>query len=286
MSTRGGWRVALRLARREALRRKGQTALMLVLICLPVVAVTAAAIVWRTQDVSSVESIERRMGAAQALVRDSGTAEVLQDGDPDVYASYAEGPGRTEARTADDVRAVLGADRPVVPLVHDAADYVTEAGRGEAQLLATDLASPLAAGLLEPVRGAFPPGPGEVVVNQALADRGPGVGDELTLLQPTPRGQVEHTVRIVGIAESTAARGDALAAGLPETLGTSVGPGEGAWLVGGEPVGWSQVRALNAAGMSAASRQVIADPPPESALPPQVREGKDGGTDEASASPW
>ena len=57
LSTTGGWRVALRLARREALRRKGQTALMLVLICLPVLAVSASAIVWRTSDVTGAESI-------------------------------------------------------------------------------------------------------------------------------------------------------------------------------------------------------------------------------------
>lgn len=282
-SRRGGWRVALRLARREALRRKGQSVLMLFLICLPVVAVTAAAVVWRTQDVSSVESIERRMGAAAALVQDSGTREVFQQADPDVFVTYAEGPGVSEPRTVDDVRAVLGADRPVVPLLRESGEYETDAGRAETELLATDLASPLTTGLLERVRGTFPPGPGEVVVNQALADRGPGVGDELTLLRRTAEGQVERTVRIVGIAESTQGRGVPLAAGLPETLGVAVSGGGtlGSWLVGGGPVDWSDVRALNAAGLSAASRAVITDPPADSAVPPEARD-TGGGTDEVA----
>ncbi|WP_341350996.1 hypothetical protein [Nocardioides convexus] len=112
MSTRGGWRVALRLARREAVRRKGQTLLMLLLIALPVLAVTAAAIVWRTQDVSSVESIQRRMGAAAAVVEDSGSSVVYQAGDPDervelqrggrAHAAHRARPARRARRRAPD----------------------------------------------------------------------------------------------------------------------------------------------------------------------------------------
>ncbi len=269
-TTRGGWRVALRLARREALRRKGQTALMLVLICLPVLAVTTAAIVWRTADVSSAESVDRRMGSADALVETSGTDRVVQPFDPvDSFGGVADGAEPERVVGRDDVDAVLdvlGADRPVIPLGRDALSFRTDRGIGDLETITTDLTSPLADGLLEPIEGKYPPGPGEVVVNQAVADRGPGIGDSLTVIRETPDGEQTFDLEVVGIAESTSARGYELAAGLPGTFGTSEDP-TGRWLVGGGPVSWDDVRALNEIGVVATSRQVLTDPPPESALP-------------------
>ena len=281
MSTTGGWRVALRLARREAWRRKGQTALMLVLICLPVLAVTAAAIVWRTQDVSSAESVDRRMGSADALVDATGAQEAFQQFDADAYAYYEipdDGPARMQ--TAKDVRRVLG-DRPMAPLRRSSLSYETAKGRGDADVVETDLASPLSEGLFEHVSGKYPPGPGEVVVNQALADRGPGVGDDLTVLRTDADGeQVERSVRIVGIAESNESRGFELAVGLPGTFGIA-DESPPRWLVGGGPVSWDDVRALNRVGLLATSRQVLNDPPPESEIPPEATLD-DGGADEVT----
>ncbi|HVK29972.1 MAG TPA: ABC transporter permease [Nocardioides sp.] len=268
-TTSGGWRVALRLARREAWRRKGQTVLMLVLICLPVIAVTAAAIVWRTQDVSSVEGIDRRMGAADALVEATGAESVAQSFDGGNYVTPGNGEEQPyRLQDARDVRRVLG-DRPMVPFARSALSFEAAKGRGDTDVVETDLASPLSEGLFEQVRGQYPPGPGEVVVNQALADRGPGIGDELVLLRMTPKGEVEIPVRVVGIAESTEARGYAMAAALPGTFGIG-DEGPPRWLVGGGPVSWEDVKALNAAGLLATSRQVVTDPPPDSELSPEL----------------
>lgn len=264
-STRGGWRVALRLARREALRRKGQTALMLVLICLPVLAVSAAAIVWRTADVSSAEGIDRRMGSAAALVETTGMEHVFQTFDPENGGYGGDGGGRNgrKALGADDlpaVLAVLGADRLAIPLARDTLAFETDQGVGDLETLATDLASPLADGLLEPIEGQYPPGPGEVVVSQALADRGPGIGETLTVIRKTPDGERAFELAVVGIAESTASRGYELAAGLTGAFGTGDDP-TGRWLVGGGPVSWDDVRAVNAVGVLATSRAVLRDPP-------------------------
>ncbi|MFC5729232.1 MULTISPECIES: FtsX-like permease family protein [Nocardioides] len=278
-STRGGWRVALRLARREALRRKGQTVLMLVLICLPVVAVTAAAIVWRTQDVSSAESVDRRMGSADALVETTGADRVVQGFDPyDSFGTFGEddlSPGPNLGRgDVEAVLDVLGHDRPVIPLDRDSRLFETDRGVGDMEVVTTDLAHPLADGLLERVEGKYPPGPGEVVVNQALASRGPGIGDTLTVIRKTADGEKTLDLEVVGIAESTENRGYELAAGLPGAFGETENP-TGRWLVGGGPVSWDDVRALNAIGVLVASRQVLTDPPPESALDPVA-----GGFDE------
>ncbi|MCX6398631.1 MAG: hypothetical protein NTX33_01705 [Propionibacteriales bacterium] len=272
LSTSGGWRVALRLARREALRRKGQTALMLVLICLPVLAVTAASIVWRTQDVSGAESVERRMGTADALVETSGLDAVAQAFDPEgSYTSIGDTIDEDAILDADDldaVLAVIGPDRPVTTLVDEALTFRTDRGFADLQAIATDLANPITDGLMKPVSGQYPPGPGEVVVNQALVDRGPGIGDTLTVIRKTPDGEQELELEIVGVAEHAANRGLPYAAALPGAFGKGYDDAIGRWLVGGGRVSWDDVRALNEIGVLATSRQVLTDPPPESELDP------------------
>ena len=64
MSPLSAWRLPLRLARRDALRHRGRSLLVLVMIALPVLAVTAADVLIQTQDVSGPESVDRRMGTA------------------------------------------------------------------------------------------------------------------------------------------------------------------------------------------------------------------------------
>jgi putative ABC transport system permease protein len=104
-----------------------------------------------------------------------------------------------------------------------------------------------------------------VAVNGALAGRGYAVGDTIT----TTDGS---RLRVVGTAESTGARTAPLLVGdtglLPE-------PGPGAqrtWLVGGAPVTWPQVRAVNDIGALVLSREVVEHPPSADQLPPQVRD--------------
>ncbi|WGX97000.1 ABC transporter permease [Nocardioides sp. L-11A] len=261
-----GWRIALRLARREALRRRAQTALMLVLVCLPVLAVAAAAVVWRTANVTGAEGVERRMGTAAALVYGSGTTEVLQSFDPDGTTSWV---GEEEhVSTAAEVQQVLGAGRPLLPIDREYLSYATDRGVGDVVVTQTDLADPLARGLFRLEDGRLPRTTGEVVVNPALVRRGPALGETLTALRRSADGETRTELRIVGIVESATTRDDAVAAVLPGAIGMPDAPPQ--WLVGGAPVSWDDVRALNAVGLLAASRQVLSDPPPASALPPEV----------------
>ena len=87
-----GWRLSLRLARRDALRSRGRSILVLFMIALPVLAVTAADVVIQTQDVSSAESLDRRLGAADARVNvQEGMGRVYQGPDPDEVSSSEVG---------------------------------------------------------------------------------------------------------------------------------------------------------------------------------------------------
>lgn len=274
-SSLGGWRVALRLARREAWRRKGQTLLMLVLICGPVLAVSAATVVWRTSDVSSAESVTRRMGGAEALLTPQQTRDMAQKFDPDDGTSWgAENePPATEA----EIRTVLGV-RPLLPVRQESADYRTARGVAGTNLLVVDLRHPLAEGLFRLDEGRFPRATDEVVVNEAVADRGPGLGEKLMLEQRAPDGtKVPRELRIVGVGDYADSRTRAWAGVLPGALGEpTADDGPPQLLVGGGPVSWSDVRKLNELGVLVASRQVLTDPPPESALDPGMRGGGEG----------
>ncbi|WGY02254.1 ABC transporter permease [Nocardioides sp. QY071] len=262
----GGWRVALRLARREAWRRKAQTALMLVLVCLPVLAVAAAAVVWRTASVSGAEGVDRRLGTSAALVSGSGTSEVLQAFDPDGITSWVSED--EHVATAEEVRAVLGSDRELVPFAQEYLSYRTDRGVGDLLVTETELANPLTDGLFRLEEGRYPRTADEVVVNPVTAGRGPGLGATLTVLRRTTDGETRTDLHVVGIAASATTRKEAVAAVLPGALGTP--DGQPSWLVGGAPVSWDDVRALNAVGLFAASRRVLSDPAPDSALPPEV----------------
>lgn len=269
--TLGGWRIALRLARREALRRKAQTALMLVLICLPVLAVTAAAIVWRTADVTTVEGLDRRLGSADALVEATGFPRITQSVDPSEGFGITDDYDASNPASAQDVLDVLGTHGPIVEITRESMSFRTDRGVADMETFTSDLTSPLTEGLFELVEGRYPPGPGEVVVNQALADRGPAIGDTLTVIRKDVAGERTLELRIVGIAEATDYRGYPRATGLPGTFGTGAtadGDQPPRWLVGGGPVNWSDVTALNAIGVLVDSRQVATDPPSPAELGP------------------
>ena len=93
MSPLNAWRLPLRLARRDAQRHRARSILVLVMIALPVLAVTAADVMIQTAGVSGAESVDRRMGSAQALVEvTQGVRTVQQAPDPnDGYNSAGNG---------------------------------------------------------------------------------------------------------------------------------------------------------------------------------------------------
>jgi putative ABC transport system permease protein len=262
------WRLPLRLARRDALRHRARSALVLVMIALPVLAVTAADVLIQTSTVSGPESVDRRMGAAQALVSiEQGNAQVDQPADPDdCCISFHDGDDGSEAPSAEQISSLLdGAG--LVELRRSSVPVVTEKGQKPVEVTEVDLGDPVSAGLFDLTSGRLPSAAGEVVVNQALADSGYRVGDRLELAGDG--ASADPT--IVGIAESTTTRALPTAAGPLGALGVDNGTSR-SWLVDGGPVSWATVRQLNGIGAVVASRAVIDDPPPDSEIPAGVQQ--------------
>jgi putative ABC transport system permease protein len=274
-----GWRPALRIAWRDATRSRGRSALVLVMIALPVLGVVAADVAVTTAQVSGAEALDRRLGAADAAVTvQEGVSRVVQGYDPDESLGATEGDPEAAAPTLDEVRAALGRDVAAVRRQWGSVEVRTDAGIAVVDTAVTDLADPLTRGLFRLDEGSFPDAADEVVVNTTLADRGMGTGDELV----TDTGE---SYRIVGVGESTAYRGRPILVGpSPALAGDDAGAGTTTWLVGGGPVSWEEVRALNAIGATVLSRAVLENPPPDDQLPQEIRDGFAQSTDSAAVA--
>lgn len=269
-----GWRPALLIAWRDALRHRGRSVLVLVMITLPVLAVSAAAVVIKTSEVSGAEAADRVLGAADARVRTEGRGPVVQLADPIRGGGWMQVGDfdYEDPLEAADVLGVLGADARLVPM----ATGWQRARLGERVVSFTttgvDLSDPITRGLFELGSGHLPDGPGEVVVNDAMLDRGFALGDEVRV--------GGATLTIVGAGRDATARDQPVMLGSVADLpGDSTNVRE--WLVDAGPVPWSTVRELNEIGGLVTSRAVLADPPDFTATAEQM--GYDTGSSEMVA---
>ena len=274
-----GWRPALRIARREALRARGRSVLVLVMIGLPVLAIVALDTLARTSDVSTVEGLPRQIGSADALVTDAKSSGPV-DQIPDLSStalSAGTADGGLLTPTATTIRSVLGPDTRVLERVTGRVAVRTKVGLARPTAVGVDLQDPMTQGLFDLRTGRYPNGTDEVVVSERLAGRGFPVGSTLTLADGS-------ALEVVGTVESTTTRDLSLIAGQVAALGLDPAAGQEdislEWLVsrpGG--VDWDRVRALNAEGMFALSRAVIENPPPASEITMESYAG--GSTDAA-----
>ena len=264
-----GWRLPLRIARRDAIRHRGRSVLVLVMISLPVLAVTAADVLIQTSQVSGTESIDRRMGSAAALVSvQQGVDSVEQHPDPDEGLGSTTGDGADAMPTADQVSQLLGGAR-LLEIRNSEAQVATDKGRASVGVTEVDLSDDVTDGLFELTSGRAPRDRREVVVNQALLDKGYAVGDNLDVTHEDDEADALPDPRIVGVAESTTHRTFPIAVGPLGAFGVDTELNR-SWLVDGDPVAWETVRELNAIGAIVASRAVITDPPPASEFPASV----------------
>lgn len=257
------WRLAIRLARRDALRARGRSILVLVMIALPVLAVTAADVVIQTQEVDAVEALDRRLGQAEALVTVPAEGRpMVQRFDPnDANTSVGR---KQDAPTEAELAEALGGAR-LVPERTGSVSVGTDKGIGYLEVTEVDLRDPVADGLFRLTSGRLPENAGEVVVNQATLESGYSLGDALDL------GEGKPAPTIVGIADSTSLRSVPTAAGPIGSLGLDAGSGAApGWLAESGPVSWETVKELNALGAVVLSRAVIEDPPPDSEIPEEL----------------
>lgn len=291
-----GWRVALRLARRDIIAHRGRSALVMVMIMLPVALMVLATTLYATEQVTVQERPESAMGAGQALITYVGPQKVQQSPDgtalarcdgaqvhsggiPDVRfgGDVMDGvPGCAPAEripglvlSSPDEKPLLPPD-PTGPLSRLVGGQIVPYGRVSlplgadygyalASVLVADARNDAFRGMVDLRSGRWPEKPGEVVVTDAGIARGLPDSGEINTAGLASNRELNR-LTVVGTA-SAPKRPDgafSLVTLVPsdDYVNTST-----FILTGSQPVTWEQVQRLNDYGLVVVSRAVLADPP-------------------------
>ncbi|UED85427.1 ABC transporter permease [Streptomyces profundus] len=283
MSGRHNWRLALRIARRDALRAKGRSALVVAMIALPILGATAADLAFRSGQLSAEEQLDREIGAADAhFVWSNDGGPVVQGADHFEWtATELPDDGEWEEptwRSEEELRSLL---EPLLPdgatMVYENSNWMragTEHGVAEGQVQEIDAADPAVAGIHDLKEGRFAESPDEIAASEAfLKDGGLAVGDTVSLGPWGSRLEDGTEFTITGSYELpgninrghlTALPGSVLPQDPWDRPGLLVSvPGEGG-------VDWSTVLAANELGFVVNSREVVLNPPPAGELAPEI----------------
>ena len=258
-------RAALRIARRDARRAGWRSVLVVVLIGLPVFALTLVDVGWRTYQLSPAQQLDRAIGTADVAVQATGSSGPLAQSPSGWLADggYSPGPapsGHPAPPSRAELMAAMPSGSRVLTWVQDGDQLAirTAAGIEYASMTGLDYADPLAKGIVTQVSGRAPQTPREAAITQQLAHQtGLAVGDTLA----TTDGQ---RFRIVGVVHDNQSRADVGVYTLPSAVPSSALL-YATWLVHtGSDFSWQQVLALNKVGFLVVSRSVVLDPPPAS----------------------
>ncbi|MBP0448742.1 FtsX-like permease family protein [Kitasatospora sp. RG8] len=282
----------LRIARRDALRAKGRSALVVAMIALPVLGVTGADIVHRSGQLTPAERTERLLGGADAYLTayaPGSTVHQLPFADDGAYAvapREGQAPTPEQARGAGTVPADLLRELLPGATLLPAGPGPTASAASRHGLLQTDtaeadLTDPVWKGRITLVEGRAPKAPHEAAVTRAFLDEsGLGIGSTTTLkgLEKTPftlTGVVEHPgdlgkVEFVGRPGEVVEALTALAPAAKAPTGLSEqATAKASWLVkaeAGKPLDWAGVQRLNQYGFTATARTAVLHPPADAEL--------------------
>ncbi|MEV0827429.1 FtsX-like permease family protein [Nonomuraea rubra] len=250
------FRAALRISRRDAVRARGRTALVMVMIGLPVLVITALLTLSETTDLTVREELPSRLGsvADAAVYAHVTTLPIEQDPAGRFGGQDPDKTGQPPRWTTAEVARLIGGR--AIPFYDYSTDARLQDGSDRVDLLETDLRDPLGAGLRTLAEGRLPASPQEIAVTPALLDRGVSVGGTLQL---TKRAEPR---RVVGVVVDPTRPGVQEVVGLyGAVVGDKHDPQGNGWLVDTpSPVTWKKVRELNQVGLRVASRAVIEGP--------------------------
>ena len=252
-----GTRAALRIARGDARRHKARSVLVVVMIALPVLALTGADVLARTMQLSSSEKADRALGRADVELTIVG-GQVSQLGTGGGYSSEGTPavPGsRAYAATETAAHRLLPGARMIERV--EASDRISASGRlvQDVEIQGLDLRDPMTTGLAKLVHGRFAATDDETTLSQPLLNRlHLEVGDTVTMS--------DHTFDVVGTVRNPQSIKADLAYVLPTAVRAAPANTVRHLLADtSQPVTWPTVLKLNAHGVVAQSRDVMVHPP-------------------------
>ncbi|WP_329085263.1 ABC transporter permease [Streptosporangium sp. NBC_01469] len=256
---------ALRISRRDARRARGRSALIMLMIGLPVLVVTVFLVLAATADINPREGLTADIGAADARIRVTAIqGKLKQDMTGKMWTSPGGSPAAlTRPWTEAAVARLLEPGARLLPVYEGSVDYLARDGRDHVSALEVDLRDPLTAGMYRLARGRAPVSAQEIAVTPEILERGARLGAPLEVTWD------RKPMRVVGVLEPSRRIRETKIVGLPGTLlfnrpGTTQETG---WLADTpRPVTWATVQRLNAAGLLAVSRAVVENPPDDDEL--------------------
>jgi putative ABC transport system permease protein len=268
---RGGagrrWRVAARMARRQVLRTRLSSLLVVLLVALPIGAMSAYAVFAASVLATPEERVVAELGRAEAWIAPGGVAGagLWQSPTAPTWTGYpqdADGAYRMpDGELVTDPTTALPAGTDVLSTRENGRVRVDSAD-GIALIAGWTgpVWDPVLTGRFAVVDGRPPASASEAMVTPAALERlGTSIGGRLTL------ADVDETYRIVGTLDATGVPDDQAGVFLPDgaAADAAVGGGERRWYLPDTELTWPDVQRLNDEGVVALSRAVVLDPPAE-----------------------
>ncbi len=263
-----GWRPLVRIARRDALRARGRSALVVAMVALPILALTMTDVLARSAQLEPDEEAARRLGQTQAAVEGYTARPVMQAPDPHQGSSEVTSTDEVTTTPYDDAADLVAVAPPGYRVLTSEGGAVLAATRGglaRTEWQEVPVGDPALAGRYVVRDGAAATGPDEVAVTSDLFGRlGVELGGTVRLDDPARELTLTGIVDQVGRPAQSVfwAQPGAL---LDDTVPVASSPM--IWLAGDDPVTWADVQRLNERGLLVTSRAVLLDPPPASAVP-------------------
>ncbi|MEV4012305.1 FtsX-like permease family protein [Nonomuraea angiospora] len=245
------FRAALRISRRDALRFKGRTALIMVMIGLPVLVITAALTTDATTSITARDKLDSVLGAADARIATNSSRTPIEQRADGEITNMRDSPRADRPWTLAEIGTLL--QGRLLRYQANVVEARLADGYDRVDVFEADLRDPLTTGMRHLVEGRFAAAPGEVAVSPALIDRGVRIGDTIRTWRP------DRAVRVVGVAEHPNRPGLREMLALPEGLLPHQNDGnDSGWLIDtAAPVQWPDVQRLNKVGLAVKSRVLI-----------------------------
>jgi putative ABC transport system permease protein len=248
--------VTLRIARRDARRAKGRSLLVIAMIGLPVLGVGAVDVLYRSFQLSPEQQASRDMGAADAVLEDTGQVAITQQCRIACGFDAASENART-GPAPSPTSVVPAGSRALAVRSFGGAKVAVGGSTANAEATDVDLTDPLARGLYVGLDGRPPVGADQVVLSRALAHRmGVGVGDRVGL----SLGERTRDVSVSGLVDAPDNLQGLVVLTAPGSLGDT---SSGKFLVDvPRSLTWDDVKVANASGFAMTTRHDVPGQPP------------------------
>ena len=191
------WRIAATMALRQSLRSWPSTVLVVLLVLLPMAAVSAAAVYAASLEPSPAQRAEAELGGADAWLEPMGGMAGVRQYLDDPHGLFLVEESSDEPAAVeppDSVDQLIDAER-VIAIRHALASVTTAHGTGSFTVVAGDAWDPLLDGRYALLEGRAPDAPSEVLATPASLERlGVGIGDEIEVVDPVGRATVVGTM--------------------------------------------------------------------------------------------